>query len=156
MIPIRVVALDAAPFEHLYGRSDTELESLGAVARTASHSPGYPCRISLRDAAIGERVILLNFEHLPGPSPYRSRHAIFVRDGAKSAALDADEIPEYLERRLLSVRGFDAADRMTGAEVVAGRDARRVFDSLLGAQATCYLHVHNAREGCYLARIDRA
>ena len=79
----RVLALDAAPFAHLYGLPDTELAALGHQAYVADRSPGFPCRVSLADAAVGERLFLLNFEHLGGESPYRSRHAIFVRDGAR-------------------------------------------------------------------------
>ena len=156
MSHFQVEALDPAPFQHLFGRDDAELAALGAHASLAEHSPGYPCRVSLRDAAIGERVILLNFEHLTGATPYRSSHAIFVRDGAVRATPAAGEIPEYLERRLLSVRAFDAARRMTAAEVIEGRDARALFARLLEPAAVEFLHVHNARQGCYLARVDRA
>jgi hypothetical protein len=156
MIPFRIEALDPAPFRHLFGRDDASLAAVGAVASLAEHSPGYPCRISLKDAAVGERVILLNFEHLPGATPYRSSHAIFVRDGAERAAPAVDEIPDYLERRLLSVRAFDAARRMTAAEVTEGRDARGVLERLLAASEVDFLHVHNARQGCYLARVVRA
>jgi hypothetical protein len=112
--------------------------------------------VSLRDAEVGERVILLNFEHLSGATPYRSSHAIFVRDGAVRARPEAGEIPEYLGRRLLSVRAFDGARRMTAAEVVEGREARALFSRLLEPGDVEFLHVHNARHGCYLARVDRA
>lgn len=156
MTSFRIEALDPAPFQHLFGRDDAALAALGAVASVAEHSPGYPCRVSLRDAAVGERVILLNFEHLSGATPYRSSHAIFVRDGAERASPAVNEIPDYLERRLLSVRAFDAARRMTAAEVVEGRDARAVFEHLLEAPEVDFLHVHTARQGCYLARLERA
>jgi uncharacterized protein DUF1203 len=156
MIAFRVLALAAEPFQPLYGLGDAALDALGATASIAHRSPGFPCRVSLRDAAIGERVILLNFEHLGGPTPYRSRHAIFVREGATSAAPDVNELPDYLGRRLLSVRAFDATDRMLGADVVEGCESRPLFERLLGMPATRFLHVHNAREGCYLARVERA
>jgi hypothetical protein len=156
MVAFRVLALDAAPFQPFFGLDATALEALGATASIAHRSPGFPCRVSLRDAGVGERVILLNYEHLAGPTPYRSRHAIFVRDGAARATPEVSEIPDYLGRRLLSVRAFDAADRMLEADVVEGRAARPLFERLLNTPATRFLHVHNAREGCYLARIERA
>ncbi|MFV3456565.1 DUF1203 domain-containing protein, partial [Mycobacterium tuberculosis] len=34
---------------------------------------------------IGDAAILLNYEHQPADTPYRSRHAIFVREGAQQA-----------------------------------------------------------------------
>lgn len=152
----RVVALDAAPFQHLYGQSDASLASLGAVPYLVDRSPGFPCRVSLADAAVGERMILLNFEHLGGDTPYRSRHAIFVRDGAHRAEPEVGEIPAYLTRRLLSVRAFDAADMMIDADVVGGDDLAGSIEWLFGNPRTARLHVHTAKQGCYLAAIERA
>ena len=48
-------------------------------------TPGYPDRIEMRDCVAGETVLLVNYEHLPVASPYRSAHAIFVREGAREA-----------------------------------------------------------------------
>jgi len=150
MLAFRVLALDPAPFRPLYGLDDAVLEAMGASPTIVRRTPGYPCRVSLRDAEPGERVILMNYEHLD------SRHAIFVRDGAERAEPGVDELPPYLERRLLSVRAFDASKRMLAADVVEGRSARALFALLLGTPETSFLHVHNAREGCYLARVERA
>ena len=152
----QVSALDAAPFAHLYRLSEAALAALGAKAYVVDRSPGYPCRVTLEDAPLGARVILVNHEHLPGNTPYRSRHAIFVRDGAISAQPLAGELPGYLTRRLLSVRGFDAESMMTDAEVVDGADLRSLIGRLFVELRTVRLHVHTARQGCYLASIERA
>src|SRR5262245_969987 len=66
----RVVPIDATPFESLYGLDDAGLAQCGARACIADSLIGFPCRVSLRDAAPGERLILLNHEHLPSPGPY--------------------------------------------------------------------------------------
>jgi hypothetical protein len=121
----------------------------------ADKRPGFPCRVSLRDADVGERVILLNYEHLPVDSPYRSRHAIFVSESATDAQLAVDEVPEQLRTRLLSVRAFDKDNMMTDAEVVPGTALERVIESLFSNPAVHYLHIHNAKRGCYAARVDR-
>lgn len=152
----RVVALDAAPFQHLYGQSDGSLAALGVVPYVVDRSPGFPCRVSLTDAAVGERMLLLNFEHLGGDTPYRSRHAIFVRDGADRAVPEIGVIPAYLTRRLLSVRAFDAADMMIDADVVGEEDLAGSIEWLLGNPKIARLHVHTAKQGCYLAAIERA
>ena len=60
------------------------------------------------DAKGGDEVILTNFEHQPAATPYRSRHAIFVRAG--ETTFDAvDAVPDQLRRRILSLRAFDRA-----------------------------------------------
>ena len=152
----QVSALDAAPFAHLFGQSDAALATRGARAYVVDRSPGFPCRITLEDAPLGERVILVNHEHVPGDTPYRSRHAIFVRDGAVSARPLAGELPGYLTSRLLSVRGFDAESMMTDAEVVDGPELRPLIERLFRVPRTVRLHVHTARQGCYLAAVERA
>lgn len=152
----RISGLPLAPFAPLFGLPDGELAARGIVRRIADCRPGFPCRVSLRDAEVGEPVLLLNWEHQPADSPYRSRHAIFVREHAQPAAPAVDEVPEVLRLRLLSLRAFDAAGFMLDADVVHGREAEAAIARLLGDPRVAYLHVHNAKPGCYAARVERA
>jgi hypothetical protein len=75
-VNFRISALPAEPFEHLFGRSEQELAAQAVRRVVADRSPGFPCRVSLQDAVVGEPVLLVNHEHLPEDSPYRSRYAI--------------------------------------------------------------------------------
>ncbi len=150
----RVIALDPAPLQHLFGLSDEALAAFGAEAIVVDQSPGFPCRIGLRDPAVGARMILLNFEHQPGATPYRSRHAIFIEDGAAAAEPEVNTIDAYLSTRLLSVRAFDATHQMRDADVCEGGNAAEMFRRLLDDPQVSYLHVHTARRGCYLARVE--
>jgi uncharacterized protein DUF1203 len=151
----QVSGLPLAPFAPLFTLTDAELAERDIVRRVATKRPGYPCRVSLCDAEPGERLLLLNYEHLPVASPYRSSHAIYVRENAVEVKLDIDEIPKVLESRLLSLRAFDAAGMMQGADVVQGHEARPVIETMLSDPSIAYIHVHNAKPGCYAARIDR-
>ena len=77
----RITGLPATEFAHLANLSGEQLEQLG-IQRTRVEAPNAaPDRISLRDAEPGETVLLLNYEHQPAESPYRSRHAIYVIEG---------------------------------------------------------------------------
>jgi hypothetical protein len=152
----RVVGLPSSLFESLYGLSEKELAERGVEVHIASESPGFPCRVSLRDAPVGARMLLLNFEHQPANTPYRSQHAIFVQDGVEQAYPGVNEVPEVLARRTLSVRAFDEAGQMLDGVVVNGREAGPLFERLLGLPRAAYLHVHNAGRGCYAARVERA
>ncbi len=69
----------------LFELPDSVLATQGVLRQIADTCPGFPCRVSLQDAQVGEPVLLLNHEHLPVASPYRSRHAIFVREYASEA-----------------------------------------------------------------------
>ena len=63
-----VRGLDPKPYSHLFGLSDAELAERGVVRMTVS-SPSFPCRVSLTDREIGEKVLLLNH----GKRSYRLR-----------------------------------------------------------------------------------
>ena len=151
----RITGLPAEPFTKLFTLSDAELAAHNAVRRVADTRPGFPCRVSLTDAEVGDEVILVHFEHQPAATPYRASHAIYVRRGERR--FDAvDQVPEALRLRLLSVRAFDATCMMTGADVVDGRELEAAIARLLGDARAAYLHVHFAKPGCYAARVERA
>lgn len=149
-----ITGLDPAPFRHLYGLPDAELTQAGAVRMIADKKPGYPCRVTLEDVEPGTAVLLVNHEHLPVDTPYRSRHAIFVAEGAETSARYADAVPEQLRSRLLSVRAFDVDDMMIDAEVLDGAGLEAEIARMFADPRTAYLHVHNARRGCFAARVD--
>jgi hypothetical protein len=147
--------LDPAPFRPLYGLPDDVLAERQIVRMRADAKPGFPCRVTLEDADPGEWLLLLNHESLPLPTPYRARHAIFVRDGAETPAVYEDAIPEQLARRLLSVRSFDAKGMMLDADVIEGSALEPLIGRMFEAADAAFLHVHNAKPGCFAARVDR-
>ena len=151
----RICGLDPAPFVPLYDQPDAALAARGVVRLTVAAKPGAPCRVTLADAEPGEHVLLLNYEHLPVATPYRSAHAIFVREGAMHVAEAVDHVPDVLAIRLLSVRAFDAAGMMRDADVIEGRDLEALINRLFADPQVAYLHAHNAKRGCFAARIDR-
>lgn len=151
----RITGLPLEPFTKYFGLGAESLAELGIVRCIADKQPGFPCRVSLRDAELGESVLLLNFEHLSVATPYRSRHAIYVREAATEVVLAPGEVPKVLRTRLLSVRAFDDKGMMVGAEVVSGMELESTIRQLFADQHAEYLHVHNAKPGCYAARIDR-
>jgi hypothetical protein len=111
--------------------------------------------VTLTDAAPGTPIILLNYEHQAGDTPYRSSHAIFVSPAPE--AFDAvGAVPPALRARLLSIRAFDASDLMVDADVTEGRAAERLIGRLLDRPDVSYLHAHFARRGCFAARVERA
>ena len=155
-MPFQVKALPAASFERFYGKSDAELAAQGVQVQIADEQPSFPCRVTLRDAPVGTRMLLLNFEHQPAPTPYRSAHAVYVEDGAREHRPAVGEVPDSLRIRFLSVRAFDKEGMMVDADVTPGTEAAAVFDRMLAAPEVAYLQVHNAKRGCYAARVERA
>jgi hypothetical protein len=104
MSSFQIMALPEAAFVPLFALSETELSELHAHRVVATAKPGYPCRISLTDAEIGEELLLLPYLHQPSDSPYRASGPIFVRKGARQATIEPGEIPAYVATRLMSIR----------------------------------------------------
>ena len=117
------------------------------------YAPLYAIR---QDVAPGADVLLLNFEHLPVATPYRARHAIFVREGAAAAHDGVDSIPQALRLRPISLRAFDAQHEMVNADLVDGAALEPLIERFLARPDVAYLHAHYAKRGCYAARIERA
>lgn len=150
------VALPIEPFTHLFSKNDAELSSLDARRLTVDAQPGFPCRVSLMDAPIGERVILTHFQHHEANSPYQSTGPIFVREMAQTAKPQVNEIPEMFKHRLLSVRAYDEAAMMKGARVVEGRLLEETIRDFFTSEVISYLHIHNAAPGCFNCAVQRA
>ena len=152
----RVVALARERFAHLFGMSDVELAALGARRLSVDENPGYPCRISLADAEVGERVILVPFRHHDVKSPYQAQGPVFVRESAATAEPAVNEVPAMLRHRLLSVRAYDGGAMMKGAAVCEGKALEQTIREFLADPDIAYLHVHNARPGCFNCEVRRA
>lgn len=118
--------------------------------------PGYPCRRCLRDADIGETVVLVSHDPFRTDSPYRSASPIFLHAEPCSPAGVSEDVPRQLAIRTLSIRAFDREAMMTEAVVAGGADAAEIFERMFDDPAVDHLHVHNADRGCWATAVRRA
>jgi len=157
MSTFRITGLDPKDFRDLFGKSDEELAAYGARRCIVDATPGYPDRVEMRDLEVGENALLVNYTHLEDPgSPYRSSHALYVREGATVAYDAIGQIPDVLRRRLLSVRAFDSHAMMLVADVIDGNELRAWIATTFENGAVDFIDVHNAKPGCFAARVRRA
>ncbi len=156
MSAFRLIALAPERFAASWGMDEVALRQRGASRVTVDAQPRYPCRVGLTDAPVGERVLALSFEHQPADSPYRAAGPIFVRPGVLQAQPQPGEVPDAIRRRLLSVRAYDDRGWMIEADVCEGRDLEAQIRLCFADPRVRYLHLHNARPGCYSCRVDRA
>lgn len=130
------------------------LRQSGGEVVVADGHPGCPCRQCLRDAQVGDELVLVSYDPFRGQSPYRSASPIFVhrRDCGRPAI---DEMPLQLTSRQLSVRAFDSDEMMIRAEVIDGTDLDGLLREMFAAPTTEVVHVHNASRGCWAAAVER-
>jgi hypothetical protein len=151
----RITGLSPEPFRALFNLPDEELNARGIKRYIADSKPGFPDRIELRDAELGEAVLLLNYTHQPANNPYHASHAIIVAEGAKQRYDRIDEVPHAMRIRTLSLRAYDANDLIVDADLVDGRTIEELIGRFFDNSKVTYIQAHYARHGCYAGRIDR-
>jgi hypothetical protein len=152
----QLVGMDHEQFEPLFLLSDEALAKHHAERHIATESPGYPCRVSLEDAKVGEELLLLSYPHQPAASPYRASGPIFVRRGAKQRRLQIGEVSTYVTSRLMSVRAYDKAHMIVAASVCDGMLLTKDLESYFSNDQVDYIHLHNAKRGCFSCQVIRA
>jgi hypothetical protein len=155
MHSFQLVGLPERAFEPLFDLPNEQLAQLGAIRVFAKDRPGYPCRISLADAEVGEELLLLPYEHQPANSPYKASGPVYVRRYAKQRTLDIGEVPDYVRTRLMSLRAYDAAHMIVGAEVCEGKVVAAEIERQFANKQVRYIHLHNAKRGCFSCLVRR-
>ena len=151
----RIEGLSPRAFDRLFAMTDGELAHEGARRVVADKPRGFPCRITLADAAPGDRLLLLNHVSHDVDGPFRTAYAIYVREEAAAPADYTDAVPPMLDSRTLSLRGFDAEGMLRDALIAQPGEADARIRDLFARADIATIHAHNAAQGCFLARIER-
>ena len=151
----KVQGLSARPFVHLYGKSDEELQSLRIRRYVVDREFGFPDRIEMRDASVGESMLLLNHMSMDKPSPYQASHAIFIREGAEERFEAVNEIPAVMSSRMLSLRAFDQSGMIIDAGLATGNEIGMLVQRFFENKEVEHIDAHNAARGCYSGRVVR-
>jgi len=131
------------------------LRAAGGIPYVTDEKPGFPCRQCLRDAEIGDEMILVSYDPFEDSSPYRCASPIFIHR-SPCIPFGSEELPEQLTGRTLSVRGFDDAAMMRDAALIDGDDLEDTIKGLFDNPDIEYLHVHNPARGCWAAKVARS
>ena len=151
----QIKALDHKQFEALFTLTEKELSKIGGLKMIVDEKPGFPCRVSLEDAKIGEEVILIPFEHHKTNSPYQANGPIFIRKGINQKELEINEIPKMLNHRLLSFRGYDEDGIMKSAITGEGKNTKSIVEKMFNMNEIQYIHIHNSSPGCFNCEVNR-
>ncbi len=152
----RILGLPLEPFGSLFELDDAALDARQIRRFVADEPRSAPCRVTLEDALPGERLLLLNYEHQPAPTPFRARGPIFVREAARTAFDAVGRTPEVFQGRTLSARGYDRSGMMVKGQVAPGEDIAGVLESWFDDPSVDEIHLHYAARGCFAARAVRS
>src|SRR5215475_5943974 len=153
MTSYQIVPIETAVAERV---RHNRVDELGrAVVVQVADSGGYPCRHCLEDAVPGERMILFSHSPFTTGGPYKEFGPIFVHERSCVRRTPSAEIPEQMRKRLLALRGYDADGNMLDADVVDGRQVESLLFKLFARDDVAFVHVRNARAGCFSCAIVR-
>lgn len=150
----KIIAIENE-FNHLFNLNEDELRSKDIVKMVVDEKPGYPCRVTLEDAEIGEEIILFSFQHHKSDSPYQSSGPIFIRKNAVTPDLDVNEVPKMLLHRFLSLRMYDVKGMMIDAITIEGKKLKNEIKVILKNTLVDYIQIHNSSPGCYNCQVNR-
>lgn len=143
------------PSHEAHALLQTAESQIGTTRMRVDAKPGYPCRISLTDAELGEEVLLLTYEHHAVASPYMASGPIYIRISAEPVSIEPNTIPLMLHHRLLSLRVYDSKAMMIAAHTTEGENLESLIYIIFEDSAAQYIQVHNAGPGCYNCQINR-
>ena len=134
-----------------------EVDTRAPSARTRAADGPSPCRRCLRNAEVGERLVLASYDPFTQRSPYAGEGPVFVHaDGCEPFRPEPGAVSEQVTGRVLSVRAYDADAMMTEAAVLEGERFAESAAALLDDERVAFLHVHFAGPGCFAFRVERA
>lgn len=137
-------------------RDADELRRNATIVHIADQEHSFPCRQCLRDAAIGEELVLVSHDPFDADSPYRSASPIYLHRRSCGEPADAPGVvPDQQRRRVLAVRAFDDSAMMLDAAIIDGAELAATARTMLTIPGVDHLQVHNATRGCWAVRIDR-
>jgi len=149
-------ALDKKAFDFFMKLNDEELESHQAKWMNVDEAPGYPCRVSLEDAKIGERVLFLPYWHHDVKSAYRAMGTVLIRENANTTKLQINEVPQMLLHRVLSIRAYDTDNMMVDHDIAEGSELAFTLKKHFQNTRVEYIHLHYASPGCFCSAVIRA
>lgn len=156
MMTYRIDGLAPDRFRHLFALDDAALAQRNAMRVRATTQPGFPCRVTLEDAPVGQELILLNFVSHDVATPYRMAYAIYVSEQAAPAPSYVDGIPPVFAGRTIGLRGFDEEGMLRAAALAGPGEADDHIRGLFARDDLATIHAHNAAHGCFLAQVVRA
>lgn len=119
-------------------------------------APGNPCRHCLRRASPGERLVLFSYSPFETRNPYKEVGPIFVHADGCPRYTQTDRIPEDFRNRPITLRGYDAEQRIARVAVVVDGTTERRVEELLSDPGIAFVHARSFTHGCFLFRMDRA
>jgi hypothetical protein len=119
-------------------------------------SPGYPCRVCLREAAVGDEVFLIAHRASPVEHPHSVVGPVYVHAHACVPWAAAGSLPPIVSTRSMALRAYDAAGDLVACDLAEGPQLDAAIARLFEDSRAAAVHLHFARAGCFACRLERS
>jgi Protein of unknown function (DUF1203) len=117
---------------------------------------GSPLRCCLREAAIGEQIVLIAHSPRGGTGVYREVGPVFIHADKCAGYLTPGQYPDGFRHRQQVFRAYDSQGRICDAILVNGIEAEEVIADLLARRGVAVVQSRNLLYGCFMFLISRA
>ena len=124
--------------------------------RVVLEEPCAPCRHCLQPGAVGDLMLLFEYQPFRGDSPYAVPSPIFLHAEPCPPYATGRDVPVVVRAGLRAVRAYDAADDLIDGDLIPGADIEGLICRFLENDRVAYLHVYSATAGCFTCRVDRS
>ena len=130
---------------------ETGLDTSGNPIEHVLATGGEPLRCCLRDAEVGEELILFGYEPVIPASPYREIGAVFAHaQPCNGPEFDGGYPPDWLGRKQI-LRAYDRRGWIHPASRMHdGTDPMTAIAEVLADPDVVELHSRNVVYGCYM------
>ena len=80
---------------------------------------------------------------------------VLVRENANITKLEANQVPQMLLHRLLSVMAYDSSNMMVAQDIAKGSELELKLKEQFQNSEVEYIHLHFASPGCFCSAVNR-
>jgi Protein of unknown function (DUF1203) len=148
--------VEAIPGETLARMRAAAVDDFGnKLVATTSPQGGEPLRCCLREAAAGERVVLIAYRPFPWDGVYAEVGPVFVHADDCGGYTAAGAYPEGFRHRQQIFRSYGQYRTIVDARIVEGADAEAAITELLDRPDVDFVHSRNVAYDCYMFALHR-
>ncbi len=146
----------ALPPELLDEVRSSGLDVSGSVVEHLAAVGGEPLRCCLRDARIGEELVLFGYRPPSADGPYREVGPVFAH-AQRCVGFDEPGYPQDWRSRPQALRAYDRRGWIHPAtRVHDGSDPEAAIADVLAAPGVVEVHSRNVAYGCYMFTVGGA
>ena len=136
-------------------RRELRSPQYGHPAHTETAAGYGPCRLCLDTFHVGaDQRVLFTYNPFDGLDPYPAPGPIFVHEDGCAPFAAPSGFPEALRALPLVLEGYATGRWLVAREPVSDGRVDEAAARLFAHAAVEYVHVRNAKAGCYIARLE--